>query len=217
MSRQPDPERKVAPLIADGTPGQLTTASGRQLPVRVAQRAGDVVLLVLMLKSANELSATDPRPAQLEYSTTRGLLRLRGQAQLQDTDLVRFDVIEGPDVLQRRDFVRVPVAAPVKLRIGGSRELLDAYALDISGGGMLVRGPSRLQLGAEIEFVLEIGDGQSPINGCATVVRTPGGDLRGIAFTQVPDRERLIRFIFERQRAELVLRREQAHRNREAR
>ncbi len=217
MSHAPDAKGKVAPLIADGTPGQLTTASGTQLPVRVAQRAGDVILLVLMLKSPNELSATDPRTAELEYTTPRGLLQLRGQALLQDSDLVRFDVLEEPDLLQRRDFVRVPVASPVKLRIGKSRELIDAYALDISGGGMLLRGPSRLELDTEIQFVLEIGDGQRPIEGSAKVVRAPGGDLRGVAFHQVPDRERLIRFIFERQRAELVLRRERARENRSAR
>ncbi len=62
--------------------------------------------------------------------------------------------------------------------------------------------------------MLEIGADQKPIEGSARVVRAPGGDLRGIVFEQLADRERLIRFIFERQRAELMLRRERARENR---
>jgi len=192
-------------------------AGGSQLPVRVAQRAGDVILLVLMLRAGDDLSATDPKPARLEYSTSRGLMRLRGQALRQDADLVRFDVDEKPDVLQRRDFVRVPVAQPVKIRIGESGELLDAYALDVSGGGMLLRAPRRLEIGDQIHFLLEIATGQKPVEGCGRVVRAPGGDLRGVVFQQLAERERLIRFIFERQRAELLLRRERPRERRQAR
>ena len=213
MSHNPDPEHTVAPLVADGTPGQLITARGNQLPVRVAQRAGDVILLVLMLRPGAELSATDARPARLEYTTPRGLMRLKGRALLQDRDLIRFDVVEEPDVLQRRDFVRVPVAQPVKVRVGESSEILDAYALDISGGGMLLRAPCRLEIDDQIHFTLEIGSDKGPIKGSARVVRAPGGDLRGVAFEQLADRERLIRFIFERQRAELMLRRERVRKN----
>jgi len=187
------------------------------LPVYVAQRAGDVLLLVLILRSRGELSATDPRPARLEFATPRGLTRLRGQAVLQDRDLVRFDIEDEPDVLQRRDFVRVPVAQPVKVRIGEATEMLDAYALDISGGGMLLRAPRKLELGDQIDFELEIGAREKPIQGSARVVRVPGSELRGVAFEQLAERDRLIRFIFERQRAGLLLRRERARCNREAR
>lgn len=218
MSRRPDPARKVAPLLGvDTPPGQLTTARGSQLPVRVAQRAGDVLLLVLTVRPGDELSATDARPARLEYTTPRGLVRLRGQAVIQDRDLVRFDVGDAQDVIQRRDFVRVPVAQPVKVRIGGSSELLDAYALDISGGGMLLRTPPKLEIDDQIDVEFEIGAHQKPIQGSGRVVRAPGSDLRGIAFEQLADRDRLIRFIFERQRAGLLLRRERARANREAR
>ncbi len=217
MSRLPEPERKVTPLLADGTPGQLTTARRTELPVRIAQRAGDVILLVLMLKHRGELSASEARPARLEYTTPRGLMRLRGQALLQDSDLVRFDVVEAPDVLQRRDFVRVPVAQPVKVRLGESSEMLTAYALDISGGGMLLRAPPRLEIDDQIHFMVEIGADEKPIEGSGRVVRAPESDLRGVVFEQLADRERLIRFIFERQRAELMLRRGRGRENRGAR
>jgi c-di-GMP-binding flagellar brake protein YcgR len=82
--------------------------------------------------------------------------------------------------------------------------VLDAYSVDISGGGMLMTGPEALEPGDQIRFRLHIGADETPIEGRARVVRSDGGGRRAIAFEQIPrhEEERLVRFLFDRQRAE---------------
>ena len=105
-------------------------------------------MLVLMLDAGDELSQDVVEPLLLEYVSPRGLVRFHGQAIVQERDLVRFDVSAAPEVTQRREFVRVPAAQKVEVakgrdsRAGGDR--IDAHAIDISGGGMLVSGADGL-------------------------------------------------------------------------
>ena len=65
---------------------------------------------------------------------------------------------------------------------------------------------SSLELGASVRFRLELGAGEPTIEGRARVVRAGDGDERGVVFEQISsaNRQRLIRFIFDRQRAALA-------------
>jgi c-di-GMP-binding flagellar brake protein YcgR len=76
---------------------------------------------------------------------------------------------------------------------------------------MRLRGLEELEEGAELTFTFEIGHGEPPVEGRARVVRTAAGE-RGVVFAEIAsaDRQRLIRFIFDRQRAELARSRERA-------
>jgi hypothetical protein len=68
---------------------------------------------------------------------------------------------------------------------------------------MLVRDPLRLDGGESVSFSLELAPGAACIEGAATVVDASRDD--GIAALRIdrvaaPDRERIVRWILERQR-----------------
>ena len=47
-----------------------------------------------------------------------------------------------------------------------------SYSVDLSGGGMLLAGPSTLKIGERVDFRLTTAPGSAPILGSGTVVRT---------------------------------------------
>jgi hypothetical protein len=210
MTEQPEPMAKVIRLNVGGTEGKLTTPVGSHIPVRVFERGGDFLMLVLMLDAGDELAHDVVEPLLLEYVSPRGLVRFHGQAVLQERDLVRFDVSAAPEVTQRREFVRVPAVQKVEVAkgpgVGAGADAIDAHAIDVSGGGMLVSGADSLPLGAHVRFSLHLGPGVAPIEGNAQVVRAADEGKRALVFDQISrtDRQRLIHFVFERQREALA-------------
>jgi hypothetical protein len=201
VTRALEPADNVVRLIVGGLEGKLTTAGGERVPVRVFERAGREPMLVLMVAPEREI---ENEPLVLEYASARGLVRLRGQAVLEGRDLLRLKVRGEPDVLQRREFVRV--GAVRRVVIITDKGELSAHAIDVSGGGMLVTAPDSLPLGASVRFSLHLGAEALPIKGRGHVVRVESDGRRAIAFDQISraDRQRLIHFIFERQRAALA-------------
>lgn len=203
-----DPEQqgaKVIRLITGGKEGTLTTPAGRPVPVRVYERPSDVLMLVVMVGDAVELESETVEPLLLEYASANGLVRFRGHAVLEARDLVSFQVSTEPEVLQRRDFVRVEAMQPVVIATEDGERELDTHALDISGGGMLLTRLDTLAVGRAVRFSLQLDEGE-PVLGRAHVVRAAGEGRRALVFDEISraDRERLIRFIFERQRAAIA-------------
>jgi hypothetical protein len=206
MTDQPEATGKVIRLNVGGKEGKLTTPVGSHIPVRVFERGGDFLMLVLMLDDGEELGQDALEPLVLEYVSPRGVVRFEGQAVLQERDLVRFEVSTAPEVTQRREFVRVPALQSVILgdEVGSVR--IDGKAIDLSGGGMLLGGGDRLELDSVVRFRLSLGAGTPDIEGRARVVRADDEGRRALVFEEIdPDeRLRLIHFVFERQREALA-------------
>jgi c-di-GMP-binding flagellar brake protein YcgR len=130
------------------------------------------------------------------------LVRFEGQAVLQERDLVRFEVGAEPEVTQRREFVRIPALQSVAVGDEGKR----AKAIDLSGGGMLLSGADKLELDSVVRFCLDLGPSTGAVEGLARVVRSDEAGRRALVFEQIDedDRQRLIHFVFERQREALA-------------
>jgi c-di-GMP-binding flagellar brake protein YcgR len=88
--------------------------------------------------------------------------------------------------------------------MGNSREKIQSYTVDLSGGGLLLAGPDTLQIGERVEFRISVAQDKQPITGVGRVVRIDSKGRRGVTFTEITegDRRRLVRFIFDVQRAE---------------
>jgi hypothetical protein len=202
MTDQPEPTAKVIRLNVGGKEGKLTTPVGSHIPVRVFERGGDFLMLVLMLDDGEELGQEALEPLVLEYVSTRGVVRFEGQAVLQERDLVRFEVSSDPEVTQRREFVRVPALQSVVVGDDLSAVKIDGKAIDLSGGGMLLSGGDRLELDSLVRFRVSLGGGAHEIEGRARVVRADDQGRRALVFEEISedDRQRLIHFVFERQR-----------------
>jgi PilZ domain len=196
----------VVRLIVGGKEGKLTTPAGEHVPVRVFERGGDQLVLVLMLDADEELQAGPTKPLSLEYVSTQGLVRFSGEAVLEGRDLVRFTVAAAGEVVQRREHVRVEAVQPVVLAAGVNGEPVNTHAIDVSGGGMLLTGADTLTLDSTVRFSLHLGAHMPPIEGLAHVVRNDDQGRRGLVFDDISstDRQRLIHFVFERQRVALA-------------
>jgi PilZ domain len=205
MTDQPEPTGQVIRLNVGGTEGKLTTSEGNHIPVRVFER-GDLLMLVLMLEDGEELAQGALEPLELEYVSARGVIRFRGQAVLQERDLVRFEVDAAPEVVQRREFVRVPALQDVEVDAEAGPSKINAKAIDLSGGGMLLSRGEGLELDSVVRFRLGLGAGAGEIEGRARVVRSDQEGRRALVFEEISktDRERLIHFVFTRQREVLA-------------
>ena len=194
----PEPARRPP----DGEQGKRLLPGGEVMPVRVAESGDGVLRLVYLLAPQRPLTAGDEPPV-LEWSSARGIVRLAGKVVWEATDLVRFEVADMIDLQQRREHVRVHAPRPVVLEFEQQDRELGTFAIDLSGGGVLLAGPDTLEVGDQLRFRLLL-DGNAPaIEGNGQVVRYGPGGYRALAFSDVSeaDRERLIRFIFEFERA----------------
>ena len=195
--------------IRPGSSGQLAIDEERSVPVSFldgGEDAGGEDILLILLGDAGESLAAPTGGLVLESCTSRGLVRMRGTAVRVDGDVVRFTVAGAPQIVQRRQFVRVIAPQPVTLD-DACGWVSATRSLNISGGGMLLSGPADLELDSTIRFTLSLGDEVDPIGGLGRVVRAGSDERRAIVFEDIAqgDRERLIHFIFDRQRAALAM------------
>ena len=177
--------------------GTLTTPAGEEVPVRTFER-GEEVVLVVLVNLDEERECDSVEAAKLEYTSRRGLIKLRGEAVFEDPSLIRFHPDGDAEVLQRRDFVRVHTPHPVTVEseTDGRRRV---HTVDLSGGGMLLADDETLQVDQTIRFTISIVTTELPIEGIARVVRIREDGKRALMFEQIADhdRQRLIRFVFE--------------------
>ena len=203
MSERSDRASGQVTPFPGGQQGKLTTPAGEQVPVRAYPRGPDVALLVLLLDVDDQFDGEQLEPALLEYASVRGLVKVRGHAVLQDRDLVRFDAGEDPEVLQRRDYVRVQAPQVVTLNDDEVGEPLSTYTVDLSGGGMLLTAAEGFKPGTQVRFRVALNDHEAPIEGSGRVVRISDDGELALVFEQIStiERQRLIRFVFECMRA----------------
>jgi PilZ domain len=195
------PDEPTLPRRSDTV--TLVRPSGERLHARVAEREQGQLLVALVFRAEQPLDDGRLDELVLEFASHRGRVRLRGMVTLEDRELLRFSDLHSIEVVQQREYVRVRSARPVRIDTGGEGTV-QTYSVDLSGGGILLAGPSTLKIGKQISFRLTIAPGAAPIVGTATVVRTDSQGHRAVCFDEIGagDHRRLVRFIFECQRAE---------------
>ena len=197
---RPDPPE----VVTKGATGRLTSRGGDRWPVRVAQHSGDVLLLVLMLQGDEKgFGEYEIDPLVLECASAYGLARFEGEAALEDHDLLRFRAFSDAEVIQRRRHVRLRAEQPVEFLMPRTGiPVKDVRAVDISGGGMLLEAVANLTVGDRIKFQLHLDRSAPPIKGIGRIVRAGPEEQRALVFERIAknDRERLIHFIFARER-----------------
>ena len=66
------------------------------MPVRVFERGNDVLMLVVLLNADSGVEPERTEPVLLEYSSAQGLVRMHGEARLEQRDLIRFSAVATP-------------------------------------------------------------------------------------------------------------------------
>jgi PilZ domain len=205
---RPKQQARSAPVgLPEAGEGVVLSAGGGRIPARVIESAPDELLVVITVPT-RPLTQDQLGRLVVEYSSSRGRVRLAGSLAAQDPaepDLVRVVSPRSIEVLQEREFVRIRSARPVLVFSARGGGQVQSFTVDVSGGGLLLAGPDTLSIGDELSFRLTITPGVAPVTGSGRVVRIDSQGRRAVEFSSISelDRRRLVRFIFECQRDEL--------------
>lgn len=178
------------------------------VPGRIEASGDEEICVSIFVRTEKPVAWLSGR-ASIEATTPRGVYEVSGQMSVRGKGLDSLVVVAlsgDSRVVQRRNYVRVD--AVVEARVARDEEDGEekrAAAVNVSGGGFLLSGAEWLGMGEAIRFSLELGDGYAPVQGRARVVRFAEKDTRGCEITEIDGaaREALVRFTFDRQRAEL--------------
>ena len=109
---------------------------------------------------------------------------------------------------QRRDEVRIDLVRPVALIPDGLKVgWLNGFTRNVSAGGVLIAGADALEAGDRLRLRFELDDEDDLIDLLARVVRADDTwGLRGLRLERLTDRERerIVKFVFARQRRALA-------------
>jgi c-di-GMP-binding flagellar brake protein YcgR len=143
----------------------------------------------------------------IERTTARGVQRYPGKLSVAGERGERLTVTLSGEVerVQRRDWARVPAAVPVKVRpLDVGMDPFETVSVNVSVGGVLIKDRWHVPLGTDVRLEIGVPEGD-PVRGLGRVVREAAEDEKGIRIDDMgrEDEERLMRYVRERERAEL--------------
>ena len=200
------------PAVRQGV--KLTLTEDEFFPARVTRVSKEQVVLVLLLEADDAVRDGTFAEALLDFTSPRGWVRLVGRARVELPDVVFFDIDDVAEIVQRRDYVRARVVRPLALapidEEGHVGPWIDTLTINVSGNGFLASGPNTLAVGSAVRFRARLIDGEPPIEGRGRVARMTDEGHCGIAIEELAkaERERLVAFVFERERLARRLTRE---------
>jgi hypothetical protein len=195
------------PHARHGATGRLYSQDGLSVPVSITHHNED--LLLVILEGVDELVAGPLTLLMLESAGARGIVRTPGAAELVEANLLRFVLDDSVELVQRREFVRVTSAKRLVLEDEDGDVVAEGLTVDISGGGLLMQLPRSAEMPSQgiffFSLYLGLTDYDDQVNGTVRVVRKRDDNKVALAFEHIShrDQERLVRFVFERQRVAL--------------
>ena len=183
----------------------------------VARAVAGAAELALVKRPEIPLRFLHRRKATIVPLSGAGRLDGRLLAVPDEQGAVRDDVLHflravvplaPPRPSQRRDFARIDVIRPVAMIPDGFQVgWLNGFVRNVSAGGVLVAGADALESGDRLRLRFELDDDEELIDLLARVVRADDGSgLRGLRLEGLTEREqeRIVRFVFARQRHALA-------------
>jgi hypothetical protein len=139
-------------------------------------------------------------------ATPRGVVRCRALVLGADpAGVVELGVTGEVAVDQRREHVRIDLRLPGVVRPRhAAHGALHTYTLDVSGGGVLVAGAGRAEIGEAVSVLVKL-PGSETLEAAGRVARRSRSGHVALAFEAIDEerREALVRFLFEQQRLAL--------------
>jgi hypothetical protein len=178
---------------------------GDSLPAHVDEIDETSVTVALLLKAHLTLSVFKDRVARVEYADKRGLHKL--SCTIVDAlpgDRLRLSH-EPEDVVQRRDYFRVEAFAQLTITTReDSPRTLETNSHDLSAGGMLIADPIEIPAETVIDIQVKL-EGGAIVKAVGRVIRNTGDKKTAVQIVEISqsDRQQLMRYITERQRAAL--------------
>jgi hypothetical protein len=171
----------------------------------VVQMDADRATAMLLVRPLTSLDGTVGSEAEIDIATNRGLLQVAAQVVGASAgEVLELGLTGHSQVVQRRDFVRVDAFLEVVARPAGSGEPIPAAVVNISASGAVVSRLASLKPGDDVRLELRLAPYGPPLEIGARVVREFDEQFRALHFEDIEesDRERIVRFVFDRQRVE---------------
>ena len=200
-------------------PAPVNLSAGQKVSVRLpyvgalpatVEAVSGTMLTVALAVPDTRVNRLDGSEVAVEATSARGIQRFGGRLVLRGRSDV-FDIEVGGDMerIQRREWARVGTVVPIRVELVDEPDVDvgsgETQTLNLSGGGVLIRDPWRLPLGVDARIEITIEPAQPPVRALARVVRDAGTERRGLRFDDIEpsDSERLMRYVRERELAEL--------------
>ena len=189
--------------IEEGQHVQLLMGDLEAVDARIEELSDSQAVVGLFKEPEPSLEQIGEIEGAIEAPGPRGLARLVGTMKQHgrqvDAVILKFD--QGPEVIQRRQFVRIDATTTVTVtREDGTTH--KTFTLNLSGAGLLLGGPEELEVDEQIKLDIDVAEEDPPIHARGRVVRETVEHHKGIRIEMIEegDRERLIHFVFEKQR-----------------
>lgn len=178
------------------------------LPATVEGSTAGAITVVLAVPD-DRVGRLAGQEVAVERTTSRGVQRYPGHLRVAGArdELLTVTLSGAVERVQRRDWARVGATVTVRVEpLDVGIAAFETLSVNVSVGGVLVRDTRRVPLGTDVRVELELG-ADAPVRCLGRVVRDAGADLKGIRIDDMgrDDEERLMRFVRERERAELRL------------
>jgi c-di-GMP-binding flagellar brake protein YcgR len=198
-----------APLLEPAEQVSVVLPHVGGLPATVESINGSAVKLVLAVPD-DRVKRLAGQEVSIEKTTARGVQRFNGTLAVggDKGELLTITVEGDAERVQRRNFVRVAAVVPIKIvSLEKGVTAGETTTLNVSGSGVLVRDKWRLPLGVDVRLEITLEPGAEPIRALGRIVRFSSEEEKGIRIEDMSrtDEDRLIKFIRERERAELRL------------
>ena len=183
----------------------MIAPNGASISGRAHEVNADATTVEFLRNQGDVASELANGSVAIQYVTRRGVCRIDGVAhRAKDEGAIRVDHTGSVELIQRREFVRIDAMVPVTYQpMGSGGWTAETTTINVSGGGFMISGREGLRMDEVCTFTLELdGEREAGELVCdGQVVReTPGGLGISITLIDEEERERLIRWVFARER-----------------
>jgi hypothetical protein len=159
---------------------------------------------MLLVRPLQSLAGTVGSDVSIDIATNRGLLHV--DAHVVETSAGEvLELLTGrTELIQRRSFARVDAFLEIVVTPGSEATPIPAAVVNISASGAVVSRMGDMALDDEVRLSLRLAPYEPPLDIVGRVVREFDKQFRAVHFEQIreSDRERIVRFVFDRQRLE---------------
>jgi len=197
----------TTPLLDNGEQVAVVLPHVGSLPATVEATRGAAVTLVLAVPD-DRVKRLNGAQVAIEKTSGRGIQRFNGTLAVAGAagELLTVTLAGEAERVQRRSFVRMPAVLPIKvISLEKGVTAGETTTINVSGSGVLIRDKWRLPMGIDVRIELQLEPGGEPLRALGRVVRFSSEEEKGIRIEDMAgnDEDRLIKFIRERERAEL--------------
>ncbi|MEA2154223.1 MAG: hypothetical protein QOE11_363 [Solirubrobacteraceae bacterium] len=157
----------------------------------------------LLVRPLRPLADTVGSEVCIDIATKRGLLHVDAQVvSAPGGEVLELGLTGRSELVQRRQFARVDAFLEVVVTPAGTGEPIPAAVVNVSASGAVISRLAGMSAGDEVQLSLQLAPYDPPLQITGRVVREFDEQFRAVTFEQIneSDRERIVRFVFDRQR-----------------